>query len=271
MYETVRISPLSLSQTKNLVKGKGVRVKHDPRSNFTISLSPQQVKKLSKAHKAGKGITLTLDPYQQQITGKGIFGDKFDRWAKKTFGEKVYHGVEKIGKPILKKAITMGTAALSPYVSPVVAQRLGAVANAYVDEPSKYNRGDPKAGLMKLAKTAITGQGVFGSKVDRAVKRVVGQKGMDIIEKVGRPLVTKGIKKVSSVLKSAGLPSKIADRMEDMAEAYVDDPSAYQTKAGLLKLAKRGVTGGRAVARARGGALYPPGFRGRGLYPPGMY
>ena len=243
MYEPIRLQKLSLNQSKNLVKGKGVRVRFDPTSSFTISLSPAQIKKLSKAHRSGKAMTLNLDPYQQQITGRGIFGSKFDKWAKKTFGEKIYHGVEKIGKPILKKAITMGTAALAPYVSPVVAQRLGAVANAYVEDPSKYNEGPPKQALMNLAKTAAFGSGIFGSKADRAVKRIVGQKGMDIIEKTGRPLASRGIKKVSSMLRSAGVPGGVADRFEDVAEAYVDDPSAYQSKAGLMRLGKRAVTG----------------------------
>ena len=262
MYEPIRLQKLSLNQSKNLVKGKGVRVRFDPTSSFTISLSPAQIKKLSKAHRSGKAMTLNLDPYQQQITGRGIFGSKFDKWAKKTFGEKIYHGVEKIGKPILKKAITMGTAALAPYVSPVVAQRLGAVANAYVEDPSKYNEGPPKQALMNLAKTAAFGSGIFGSKADRAVKRIVGQKGMDIIEKTGRPLASRGIKKVSSMLRSAGVPGGVADRFEDVAEAYVDDPTAYQSKAGLMRLGKRAVSGG---------ALYPPGFSGRGMYPPGVY
>lgn len=243
MYEPVRIQQLSLNQAKNLVKGKGVRVKHDPRSPFTVHLSPDQIKKLTRAHKSGKSFTLTLDPYQQEITGKGIFGAKFDRWAKKTFGEKIYHGVEKIGKPLLKAGIKAGTAALGSYVSPAVAARIGQVANAYVDNPSKYNEGPAGRALMNLGKTAITGQGIFGDRVDRMVKRYVGQKGMDVIERTGRPLATKGIQKATALMRSAGVPASIANRLENVAEAYVDDPSAYQSKSGLLKLAKKGISG----------------------------
>jgi hypothetical protein len=114
MYQAIPIKQLSLNQAKNLVKGKGVRVMHDPNSSFKVNMSPQQIKKLSKAHRAGKGMTLTMDPYQQEITGQGIFGKKFDKWMQKTaVGRKIYKGVETIGKPLLKKAITLGTTAIS--------------------------------------------------------------------------------------------------------------------------------------------------------------
>jgi hypothetical protein len=206
-------------------------------------MTPQQIKKLSKAHRAGKGMTLTLDPYQQEMTGQGIFGKKFDKWMQKTaVGRKIYQGVEKVGKPLLKKAITMGTTALSAY-NPAIAQRLGAIANAYVDDPSKYNEGDPRTALMNLGRTAITGEGIFGNRVDRLVKRAVGQRGMDAIERAGRPMLTRGIGKASAMLRSAGLPASVVDRMENVAEAYVDDPSAYQSRSGVMRLGQRALTG----------------------------
>jgi hypothetical protein len=243
MYQAIPIKQLSLNQAKNLVKGKGVRVMHDPRSSFKVNMSPQQIKKLSKAHRAGKGMTLTMDPYQQEITGQGIFGKKFDKWMQKTaVGRKIYKGVETIGKPLLKKAITLGTTALSAY-NPAIANRLGAIANAYVDDPSKYNEGDPRTALMNLGRTAITGEGIFGDRVDRMVKRVVGQKGMDTIERVGRPLVSKGIGRVSQMLRSRGMPESMIGRMEDVAGEYVNNPSAYQSRSGVKRLGVRAMTG----------------------------
>ena len=173
--------------------------------------------------------------------------------------------IERTGRPLATRGIKKVSGMLrSAGVPSGIAERFEDVAEAYVDDPSAYQS---KAGLMRLGQRAMTGNGIFSSKVDRAVKRVVGQKGMDIIERTGRPLATRGIKKVSGMLRSAGVPSGIADRFEDVAEAYVDDPSAYQSKAGILELGKRAIKGGRA----RGGALYPPGFRGRGMYPPGVY
>lgn len=275
MYEAIPIKHLSMNQAKNLLKGKGVRVIHDPHSQFKVHMSPHQIKKLSKAHRMGKAMTLTLDPYQQEMHGQGIFGKKFDVWAKKTFGNQIYEAVNRAGKPLLKHAVGMATGALGSLGVPQsVTGRLGNLANAYIEDPSKYNEGPARQALMNLGRTAITGHGIFGDKVDRRVKALVGQRGMDVINRVGRPLVTKGIGKVSQMLQSAGVPASVASRLSHVAESYVDDPSAYQSKAGLMQLAKRGITGhgvrrtpARRVHKRKvhkkshpiGGALFPAG------------
>jgi hypothetical protein len=218
-------------------------------------MSPQQIKKLSKAYKAGKGMTITLDPYQQDITGKGIFGDKFDKWGKNLIGEKAYSKIGEMGKPLLQKAISAGSKALGAYISPAAAAKLETAAQSYINDPKKYQS---KEGLMKLAQ----GKGILGKKVDQRLKKMIGQKGVDQMNRSGRELLDKGINKASQAMRKAGVSDEYVSRAETAAQRYIDDPSAFQSKEGLLRLAQgQGVRKIKTRRMAlRGGALYPAGY-----------
>jgi hypothetical protein len=73
MYHKASISPLSSTQISKVLNGHSVRVSHG--NGHNIELSKEQFKKFAKAHKSGKGMTLTIDPYQihnhQQLRGSG--------------------------------------------------------------------------------------------------------------------------------------------------------------------------------------------------------
>jgi hypothetical protein len=64
MYHKASISPLSSTQISKMLNGHSVRVSHGNQHN--IELSKEQFKKFSRAHLKGKGMTLTMDPYQIQ-------------------------------------------------------------------------------------------------------------------------------------------------------------------------------------------------------------
>jgi len=65
MYHKASISPLSSTQISKILNGHSVRVSAG--NGHDIELSKEQLKKFSRAHKSGKGMTLTMDPYQIQI------------------------------------------------------------------------------------------------------------------------------------------------------------------------------------------------------------
>jgi hypothetical protein len=73
MYHKASISPLSSTQISKMLNGHSVRV--SPGSRHDIELSKEQFKKFTKAHKNGKAITLTMDPFQiqnhQHLRGSG--------------------------------------------------------------------------------------------------------------------------------------------------------------------------------------------------------
>ena len=73
MYHKASISPLSSTQISKILNGHSVRVSHG--NKHDVELSKEQFKKFSKAHMKGKGMTLTMDPFQiqnhQHLRGSG--------------------------------------------------------------------------------------------------------------------------------------------------------------------------------------------------------
>jgi hypothetical protein len=64
MYHKASISPLSTTQISKILNGHSVRISAG--NGHDIELSKEQLKKFAKAHQTGKGMTLTMDPYQMQ-------------------------------------------------------------------------------------------------------------------------------------------------------------------------------------------------------------
>jgi hypothetical protein len=64
MYHKASISPLSSTQVSKILNGHSVRISAG--NGHDIELSKEQLKKFSRAHKSGKGMTLTMDPFQMQ-------------------------------------------------------------------------------------------------------------------------------------------------------------------------------------------------------------
>ena len=64
MYHKASISPLSSTQISKILNGHSVRVSAG--NGHDVELSKEQLKKFAKAQKTGKGMTLTMDPYQMQ-------------------------------------------------------------------------------------------------------------------------------------------------------------------------------------------------------------
>jgi hypothetical protein len=98
MYNSVKIHKPSPTQLRNLKKGRKAIVKMG--GDYSIDLSNEQSKKLSKASQKGKGLTIQLDPYQQdKMSGKDI---EMDGEGFKDFVGAVKKA--KIGKKIIKFA-----------------------------------------------------------------------------------------------------------------------------------------------------------------------
>ena len=73
MYHKASIAPLSSTQISKILNGHSVRISAG--NGHDIELSKEQLKKFSRAHKSGKGMTITMDPYQiqnhQHLRGSG--------------------------------------------------------------------------------------------------------------------------------------------------------------------------------------------------------
>jgi transcription elongation factor Elf1 len=84
MYHPASIAQLSQSQISKALNGHPVRVSAG--SNHEIHVSPEQLKKIAKAHMKGKASTITLDPYQIQnhmhLLGSGVGRvNKYNKWV----------------------------------------------------------------------------------------------------------------------------------------------------------------------------------------------
>ena len=73
MYHKASISPLSSTQISKILNGHSVRISAG--NGHDIELSKEQLKKFARAQKTGKGMTLTMDPFQihnhQHLRGSG--------------------------------------------------------------------------------------------------------------------------------------------------------------------------------------------------------
>ena len=64
MYHKASIAPLSSTQISKVLNGHSVRISAG--NGHDIELSKEQLKKFARAQKSGKGMTVTMDPFQMQ-------------------------------------------------------------------------------------------------------------------------------------------------------------------------------------------------------------
>ena len=64
MYHKASIAPLSSTQISKILNGHSVRISAG--NGHDVELSKEQFKKFARAHQSGKGMTLTMDPFQMQ-------------------------------------------------------------------------------------------------------------------------------------------------------------------------------------------------------------
>ena len=64
MYHKASIAPLSSTQVSKILNGHSVRISAG--NGHDIELSKEQLKKFARAQKTGKGMTVTMDPFQMQ-------------------------------------------------------------------------------------------------------------------------------------------------------------------------------------------------------------
>ena len=113
MYHPVSIDKLSENQLSRLRNGHSVRVKLG--NHHRVHLTGHQIRRLHTAHKNGKAMTLTFDPYQMEAHGSGILGDIASK--AKAFVQKYHlqnvvnpliHGVKNAGHRTVEKITRAG-------------------------------------------------------------------------------------------------------------------------------------------------------------------
>ena len=103
MYSKTNIGKLSKAQISKLLKGHRVRVK--PGTGHEISLSKEQHKKLTRAHKKGMGSTLQFDPYQIDMNYEPLRGKP----NPKKMGEGIFDIAKSVGKSVAPALIDLAS------------------------------------------------------------------------------------------------------------------------------------------------------------------
>lgn len=124
-------------------------------------------------------------------------------------------------------------------------------------DPSKFNQitrtfGKGKGMMVQLspeeisANREIGGEGIFGKKGDKILKKLGVKKAAYDIGEAAKPLVKEAMKQG---LKSVPTKYKpLAEAAAAVTGSYIDDPSKFQSKKGAIALAKKGAVAGAKTA-----------------------
>jgi len=165
MYSNVDIDSLSVGQLRKLLKGGAVRVRCG--SGMKVGLSAPQHKKLMSAHKKGKMMTLTMDPYQAQMHGQGLFGDIGNFFSRTVPSTLIHQGLPEAGA-------VLGGMAGAEFGGPmggIAGSQFGRMAGRKLAEETgrrtgygvKKGRGVPiEDQQFSLSDVASTGRRMFG-------------------------------------------------------------------------------------------------------------
>jgi hypothetical protein len=165
MYHKVSISKLSKHQLLRLIKGHKIRVKHG--SGHDISLSSAQHTLFERAKKLNKGISIALDPIQQELmTHGGSFHDAMKRIVNK-IGDHVENTAsnvkDKIGGKIRTKDVNKVLGHVGEELLKVATKTLGKVAERQLaggelNGEALYAAGD-NGGSLNVAGSGVKRRG----------------------------------------------------------------------------------------------------------------
>lgn len=151
MYSPVKIHKLSTTQKRKLKKGDKIIIRKG--NDEEINLSAEQAKKFERKSKVGAGLTIQLDPYQQdQLSGKGM---------------------QSSGMCCTNCGVEMEGEGIKQFVSAVKKAKIGKK-------------------LIKFAKDTKLAKRVGNALIERAVKTIAGSGAESVKRKRGRPKKSPG-------------------------------------------------------------------------------
>jgi hypothetical protein len=165
MYSNADIDSLSVGQLRKLLKGGAVRVRCG--SGMKVGLSAPQHKKLMSAHKKGKMMTLTMDPYQMEMHGQGLFGDIGNFFSRKVPSLLIHQGLPEAGAVIGSAGGSYLGGPMGSIVGSELGRRGGERLAAETGRRTGYGvkkgRGQPiEDQQFSLSDVARTGKRLFG-------------------------------------------------------------------------------------------------------------
>jgi len=275
MYHKASIAPLSSTQISKILNGHSVRISAG--NGHDIELSKEQLKKFAKAQKSGKGMTLTMDPFQMQNhqhlrgcgnvkkTAKGnakrLITSATDRAIRALEGSGVGGNVKAVSKDNAKRLIT-----------PATDRAIRALDGSGVNRLNKANRWESFANstIRDGIDTAGKAARVYYDSTNPLAQMGFGIGGnvKAVSKDNAKRLITSATDRAIRALDGSGVNRlKKAGRWEQFANATVRDGIDTAGKAARVyydstdPLAQLGFgLRKRKPRRKRGGALYPAGI-----------
>jgi len=275
MYHKASIAPLSSTQISKILNGHSVRISAG--NGHDIELSKEQFKKFAKAQKSGKGMTLTMDPFQMQNhnylrgsgnvkkTAKGnakrLITSATDRAIRALEGSGVGGNVKAVSKDNAKRLITSATD-----------RAIRALDGSGVNRLNKANRWESfaNATIRDGIDTAGKAARVYYDSTNPMAQMGFGIGGnvKAVSKDNAKRLITSATDRAIRALDGSGVNRlKKAGRWEQFANATVRDGIDTAGKAARVyydstdPLAQLGFgLRKRKPRRKRGGALYPAGI-----------
>ena len=262
MYHKASISPLSSTQISKMLNGHSVRVSHG--NQHDIELSKEQFKKFSKAHKNGKAMTLTMDPFQiqnhQHLRGSG----NVKSTAKDSGKRLIVASTDRAVQAIEGSGIASNLFVRANQKDAVkAANRYGLNSQVPQEHTNLFGYG---IGGNITATAKDSGKRLIVASTDRAIQGIEGSG----INDIRRPFFGATNTAINSMTGSGVNRMKKASRWEGFANRTVRDGIDTAGKAarvyydntgpmaqlgfGLRKRTPRG------RSRKHGGALYPAGI-----------
>jgi hypothetical protein len=243
MYHKASIAPLSSTQISKILNGHSVRISAG--NGHDVELSKEQFKKFARAHQSGKGMTLTMDPFQMQnhqyLRGSGNVKKTAKGSAKRLIvsaTDRLIRSMEGSSVNRLKKAQRWEQFANATIRDGI--DTAGKAARVYYDSTNPAAQMGFGIGGNIKAVAKDSGKRLIVSGTDRAIRAIDGS-GVNRLKKAER-----WEQFANSTLRDG------IDTAGKAARVYYDSTNpAAQMGFGLKK---------RSPRRKRGGALYPAGI-----------
>jgi hypothetical protein len=274
MYHKASISPLSSTQISKILNGHSVRVSAG--NGHDVELSKEQLKKFAKAQKTGKGMTLTMDPFQMQnhqyLRGAGNVKKTAKGSAKRLIvsaTDRIIRSIEggnikAVGKDSGKRLIISGTD-----------RAIRAIDGSGVNRLKKAGRWEQfaNATVRDGIDTAGKAARVYYDSTDPMAQMGFGIGGniKAVGKDSGKRLIISGTDRAIRAIDGSGVGGSVnrlkkAERWEGFANATLRDGIDTAGKAARVyydntnPMAQMGFGLRKRGRPKRGGALYPAGI-----------
>jgi len=230
-FHVLEIEKPSRNAIAKMRRGKPVRISAG--SGFPVVVHSDRLKDIAKKFDRGARHTLAMTQEElnrnyEHLSGRGIFGKKFDKTLEKHGVKHIVYHLGDMAKPVVKGAIDAAAGAASlaqPELAPL-AMGAAYLANDFLDNPNSYMHDDIKQQARTQAENYLNDQfnTNYGNAQTAAMNalaanslqsQINAQNGLVASTQMMAPLITAGVNGPQSLQAIASVPA--VTNLENMA------------------------------------------------------